>query len=257
MMKILLLAITLPAAMAAPFMTDRTFAIPRGYVLRMAWRSSGKIKAASLTRFFLYSGRTVSVEHPEISADDYQRAEKVIFDAVRQLEDKVRHAIEKEVDTLFHDLEPHEKSSIKQQAKERVQKGAKKVRQKVEDHDHSVHKMLPSMNEPHPFPYAWPKDDPEHRILHAVETAEKALLRAVEEEVITFFPESKHEDNVSSDDVSKQVKMALKQSVEKMDKHVDSRHQHCRQKVLGNDKNDQAKKIAVEDYLRFGMETME
>jgi hypothetical protein len=171
---------------------------------------------------------------------------------VARLEGKVQHAIEDEVDLLFHDLEPHEKESIKKQAKERVQQSAKKVRQKVEEHDHTVLKTLPSMHEPHPFPYAWPKEDPEHRILHAVEAAEKAVLHAVEEEVKTFFPEMKHEDGGVD---AKQVKKALKKGVEKMDKHVNTQHEHRRQSILGTD--DASRKAALEDYLRFEMESME
>lgn len=200
------------------------------------------------------SGRTVSVESPEISADDYQRAEKAIFEAVGRLEEKVQHVLEDEVDTLFHDLGHEEKESIKQEAKERVQKSAKQVRKKVEDHDHAVKKTLPSMHDSYPFPYSWPKEDPEHRILHAVEAAEKAVLHAVEEEVNTLFHESKHDDGDKKDANKqvKQVKKALKQSVEKVDKHVDAKHEHRRQNVLGDEK-----KFSLEDYLRFEMESME
>jgi hypothetical protein len=204
-----------------------------------------------LSPLFFGSGRTSSVETPEISNDDYQRAEKAIFEAVGQLEAKVKHAIEDEVETLFHDLEHDEKEYIKQQAKERVQKSAKTVRKKVEDHDHAVQKTLPSMHDPYPFPYAWPKEDPEHRILHAVEAAEKAVLHAVEEEVNTLFHEGKHE-NMSND--GEQVRKAMKKSVEKMDKQVDATHEHRRENVLGKD-ND--KKYTLEEYLRFQMASME
>lgn len=206
------------------------------------------------------SGRTVSVESPEISLDEYQRAEKAIFQAVSKLEEKVQHAIEDEVDTLFHELDHHEKESIKQQAKAKVQQSAKKVRQKVEAHDHAAKKTLPSLHDPHPFPYAWPKEDPEHRILHAVESAEKAVLHAVKEEVNTLFQELKHDD----DDAKKSVKHALKKSVQKVDQHVDTKHEHRRQRVLGkssdNKKNDAcnaANTISLEDYLRCEMESME
>ncbi|KAG7344221.1 hypothetical protein IV203_022229 [Nitzschia inconspicua] len=229
-MKILFLLTILPAATAAPFMTDPTFAIPRG-------------------------GRTINVESSEISLDDYQRAEKAIFQAVSRLEEKVQHAIEDEVDILFHELEPHEKESIKQQAKDRVQSSAKKIRQKVSDHDHASKRTLPTLHDPHPFPFAWPKEDPEHRILHAVEAAEKAVLHAVEEEVkILFPPETKHEDGTHA----KNVKKALKKSVEKVDKHVDKRNEHRRQKVLGDKtEEDKAMRMKFEDYLEFEMESME
>jgi hypothetical protein len=141
--------------------------------------------------------------------------------------------------------------SIKQQAKERVQTSAKKVRKKVEDHDHTIQKTLPSMHDSYPFPYAWPKEDPEHRILHAVEAAEKAIFHAVEEEVNTLFHEIKH-DNEGSDD--EQVSVALKKSVEKMDKQVNAKNEHGREKVLGKGNE---KKFTLEEYLRFQMESME
>jgi hypothetical protein len=200
---------------------------------------------------FFCSGRTANVETPDISTDDYQRAEEAIFEAVGQLEAKVKHVIEDEVDTLFHDLEHDEKESIKQQAKERVQKSAKKVRKKIEDYDHITQKTLPSMHDPYPFPYSWPKEDPEHRILHAVEAAEKAVLHAVEEEVTTLFLEEKHE--IEGND-AEQVRKALKKSVEKMDKQIDAKNEHRREKVLG--KGDD-KKCTLEEYLRFQMESME
>jgi putative NIF3 family GTP cyclohydrolase 1 type 2 len=193
-----------------------------------------------------HSGKTANVDS-EISQDDYQRAEKAIFHAVEQMEQRVQHAIEKEVDTLFPELEHHEKESIKEKAKAKVQTGAKKVREKMEMHDHATKKTLPDMYDQHPFPYAWPKEDPEHRILHAVEAAEKAVLHAVEEEVNTIFHEMKHEDNDKS---AKGMKKAVKQSMEKMDKHVDEKHEHRRKKV-------QEDKWSMEDYLRFEMESME
>ncbi|KAL3904237.1 MAG: hypothetical protein SGARI_005011 [Bacillariaceae sp.] len=220
-MKIFAAFLLLAAANATPFLNDRVFAVPRG-------------------------GKTVKVD-ADITQDDYQRAEKAIFHAVGQIEQRVQHAIEDEVDTIFHELDHHEKESIKEKAKAKVQTGAKKVRQKVETHDHAAEKALPDMHDQHPFPYAWPKGDPEHRILHAVEAAEKAVLHAVEEEVSTIFHEMKHEDDTTS---AKNMKQAVKKSMAKMDKHVDEKHEHRRKKV-------QEDKWSMEDYLRFEMESME
>jgi hypothetical protein len=46
------------------------------------------------------------------------------------------------------------------------------------------------------YPYDWPHGEPhdDHRILHAVEAAEKALLRAVDEEVNSLFHDLKTHD---------------------------------------------------------------
>ena len=198
-----------------------------------------------LVKTLRHRGKTAKAD-PEISHDDYQRAEKAIFHAVGQLEQRVQHAIEDEVDTIFHDMDHHEKESIKEKTKAKIQTGAKKVREKVETHDHAAQKALPEMHDKHPFPYAWPKEDPEHHILHAVEAAEKAVLHAVEEEVNTIFHEMKREDN----DEKKNMKQAVKKSMEKMDKHVADKHEHRRKKV-------QEGNWSMEDYLRFEMESME
>ena len=160
----------------------------------------------------------------------------------------MQHAIEDEVDTIFHALDHDEKESIKAKTKTKIQTGAKKVRQKVESHDHAAMKSLPDMHDQHPFPYAWPKEDPEHRILHAVEAAEKAVLHAVEEEVNTIFHEMKHEDDATKS--AKDMKQAVKKSIEKLDKHVAQKHEHRRKKV-------QEDNWSLEDYLRFEMESME
>ena len=195
-------------------------------------------------------GKVSKVEPPpKVSADDYERAEKAIFDAVGKLEEKFQHVVEDEVDTLFHELEHHEKEAIKEKVKSQVEKGAKKVKQKVEDHDHEKYKTLPSLHGLHQYPYDWPHEDTEHRLLHAVESAEKAVLHAVEEEVGTIFHELEHHDDKQA---AKHAEKALKRGVKRASKHVEEKQEHRRNwfmtKPTGN---------PLEEYMRADVEPME
>jgi len=58
----------------------------------------------------------------------------------------MQHVIEKEVDTLFHGLEHHEKRDIIDRANKAVKKGVNKVKKQVEDHDHDKEKGLPLLD---------------------------------------------------------------------------------------------------------------
>jgi hypothetical protein len=71
---------------------------------------------------------------PPLQEEDYERAEKEIFRAIGKAEQKVQHAIEQEVDFLYHKAKDRkEKEQVKQKAKTAVKKGAKKVKQTVDD----------------------------------------------------------------------------------------------------------------------------
>jgi hypothetical protein len=71
---------------------------------------------------------------PPLQEGDYERAEKEIFRAIGKAEQKMQHAIEKEVDGLYHkDTDPKEKEKVKKKAKTAVKEGAKKVKQAVDD----------------------------------------------------------------------------------------------------------------------------
>jgi hypothetical protein len=150
---------------------------------------------------------TVSHRQPRdntILAEDkeYERAEKAILDAITNVEKKVQTAIEAEVDTLFHGFEGHAasvKADVTAKARKAVQGGVSTAKRSVDDH--AERHAYPFEND-HPFPYAHPllnaKRDPTHyrerRILHAVESAEKAVLSAIQIEVETLFPPTEHQD---------------------------------------------------------------
>lgn len=120
--------------------------------------------------------------------------------------------MEAEVETLFHDLESRDKEAVKEKAQQAVKKGAKKVKTDV------GLKQQPILLEPHPYPYDWPHGDPEHRLLHAIEHAEKAVLHAVEAEVNGLFHELEHHEH----------KEALTKGVAKAQIRLDDAHESRR-----------------------------
>jgi hypothetical protein len=198
---------------------------------------------------FLFSGKTptkVDANPPTISKDEYDRAEQEIFNAIGRLEENVERVVEREVDTLFHELEHHEKTAIKVKAKEAVKRGAKKVKQNVDDHDHSKQQTLPTLHHLHHYPYDWPHQDPEHRILHAIEAAEKAVLHAVNSELKIIFRELEHHDDAHA---AKQAQKILKHGVAKANKHLDDSHEQ-RRNWLTDDTNGEERKI--EEYMKYG-----
>ena len=199
-------------------------------------------------------GRTAKAEEaapPKVSEDEYERAEKAIFDALGRLEGKVQHAVEDEVDSLFHELDHHEKEAIKAKVKASVKKSTKKVKKNVEDHNHSKEETLPMIHPNYPYPYNWPIADPDHRLLHAVESAEKAVLHAVEEEVSSIFHELHHEEEVP-EETAKKTKRALKKVHEKASKHVEEKHKHRRNWFKENLEGN-----PIEEYMKADVEPME
>ena len=94
---------------------------------------------------------------------------KAIADAIDNVEHRIQHAIEEEVNMFFHGIEHHEdgddgkpakKVLTKKQenavakAKESVAKGAKKVRKIVEEHPAEGIHDIPFMKSH--YPYEWP-----------------------------------------------------------------------------------------------------
>lgn len=162
---------------------------------------------------------------PKVSARDYEKAERAIFAAVGRLEETVKQIVESEVDSLFPDLQRHEKAAMKEKLKKSVKKSVKKVTRKVEDHDHRMEETLPILHEWHNYPYDWPNADQEYRILHAVESAEKAVIHALEEEVAVLFHElEKHEDAKAATQSNKALKITHRKATE----HVAEKQEHRR-----------------------------
>lgn len=159
---------------------------------------------------------------------EYERAEKAILDAITNVEKKVQTAIEAEVDTLFHGSEGHAasiKADVTTKARKAVQGGVSIAKRSVDDH---TERHAYPFEKDHPFPYAHPllhaNRDPTHhrerRILHAVESAEKAVLSAIQTEVETLFPPTEHhgKDTKVQAKISSGVKRAS-ETVREMQDH--------------------------------------
>ena len=168
------------------------------------------------------SSRSLNEESTQMTADDYELAQKAIFHAAERAEEKLQHAVEQEVMTLFHkdhDDEHHQqhKEKVKAKAKKAVEEGAKKIKQKVKDHPAEAEDRHLPFEKDYPYPYDLPtilaREHKEHRILHAIESAEKALMHAVEDEVSTLFHELEHHEENAN--VSKKTKSQAKKAITK------------------------------------------
>lgn len=170
----------------------------------------------------------------------------MIRDSIASMERRLQKAVEEEVDLLFHGSEDHEKKTeMKEKAKAVVTKGSKKAKQVVEEHEAAARRHLPF--EDHPFPYSWPKEHHgEHKdinVLHAIGSAEKALLHAVEDEVGTLFHEIEHHHEK---DAAKKAEAVVKKSVKKTKQKVEQEHQKRKEYLdSGN---------AIEEYMRWDLE---
>jgi hypothetical protein len=130
---------------------------------------------------------------------------RTLREAIERVEDRVQKAIQEEVDTLFHHDEevgsegPSKKDKVKEKARKAVERGAQKVKK--------------ATVEGKSFPH-----EEEGRLLHAIGTAEKAVIHAVEEEVGTLFHEFNHphEDTETAQKAEKVVKAGVKRIKEKV-----------------------------------------
>jgi len=150
------------------------------------------------------------------------------------VEEKIHKAVQDEVENLFH-KSPEKKQDVAIKAKKAVEKGADKVKKEVEER-----------SEIHHYPYDWPAKTEahaprDHKILHAIEHAEKAVLHAVEEEVNALFHEMDHHDDKET---TKKAKSVVKKSVKKATEQVEDTHEH-RRKWLLMDEN-----TSIEDYIK-------
>lgn len=195
--------------------------------------------------------------------DDYERAEKAVLNAITTVEDKVQKLVSDEVDILFHKQEHYpkektddltlkaKKADVALKAKKAVEKGARKAKKAVDDHAGQY--VYPF--EEHPYPYAYPQinnkrkphEHKDHRILHAVEAAEKAVLHAIQEEVDTIFHEVEHNDEHKKE-ADVQAKHTVKEGVKKASGKVEDHHKH-RRRWLSNDEDS-----LIEEYATFFLE---
>lgn len=168
--------------------------------------------------------------------DDYERAEKQIFNAIGKLEHNIEKVMEQEVDTLFHEMEHHDKVAIKETAKKVVKRGAKRVKADIGS------KRTPPVQPDYHYPYAL--DDPDDRLLHAIEHAEKSVLHAVEAEVNGLFHGLEHHE----EEEHHEHKKALTKGVAKAHKHLDDAHESRRSWFTTNRGKEGG---YIEDYEHF------
>lgn len=149
------------------------------------------------------------------------------------MEAKVLKAVATEVDTMFHEQQHHpKKSEVVAKAKKAVERGASKVKKAVRDH-----------TEPHVYPFEHgpspqgfhPKnkktkavDHKDRRILHAMEAAEAAVLRAIHAEVDTLFHEPAPGEKHKREPVVAQAKTTVHAGVQKASAKVTDIHDHRR-----------------------------
>jgi len=169
--------------------------------------------------------------------EDYEKAEKAILQAVTTVEDHAQRMIAAEVETLFHGLPKSQKKEVAERAKKAVSEGSRKVKQHVDDHKkETAEGTFVYPFEDHPYPYAYPqinnKNKPDqhndHRILHAVEAAEKAVLHAIEGEVDTLFHHEEHHHEEAAAADAQKHKTTVKEGLKKASKRVEDHHEDRR-----------------------------
>jgi len=170
-----------------------------------------------------------------------ERHHGIILHSIERMEQKLHKAVEDEVRTLFP--KQGKDQDVKEKAQAAIARSSKKARQVVDDHADAT--KLPF--EDHPYPYSWPKpkydEHADHKVLHAIGSAEHAVLHAVDEEVGLIFQGTKQAEK----DATKNVESVLKHSVEKTKSKVKKEHDE-RQHWLKDSEN------PVEEYLRSGLE---
>ncbi|GAX14812.1 hypothetical protein FisN_29Lh016 [Fistulifera solaris] len=166
----------------------------------------GVVASVSARPFLLSSVSTFGIVRGGTSsnislAEDYERAEKTIFNSLVAAEKALEHAIHQEVDALFHDDKDHHKAK----ASEAIQKGAAQVRE-----SRNFRSLLDRKHPKVP-------DHPDSNVLYAIEASEKAMMDAVRKEVdLLFHFEPKKE----------QVQTALANVQARKDQHDEKRQQY-------------------------------
>jgi len=152
-------------------------------------------------------------EHDE-QDDSQQRVTKAILNAVTTVEDHAQRLVAAEVESYFHSHPEHKKKQVAAHAQKAVQEGTRKVKESVTAAASTGYTMS------NVYPFEKEEDETkgtpavkhkDHRILDAVEAAEKAVLHAIEAEVETMFhSEEEHHDAESKTTVHAGLQKASK-----------------------------------------------
>ena len=201
--------------------------------------------STSKTRFGLrnlHRGGSKSHNVAIDTSDDYERAEKAILMSVEKIEAIVEKAVADEVDTLFHKDHP-EKQKITLSAKKAVASGVDKVKSTIKGHSEKSLYPFETKSQQQKKNSVVHKD---HRVLNAIEAAERAVLRAITNEVDTLFHETVHEnENKSTTQNSptvQQAKTTVKDGILKASSVVENVHNHRRDWLLN------VSSSMIEDY---------
>jgi hypothetical protein len=164
------------------------------------------------------------------ATDDYERAEKAILRSVEKIEAIVEKAVANEVDVLFHKDHP-EKEKITSKARKAVASGVDKVKSRIKGHSEKSLYPFETKSQPPQKNSVVHKD---HRVLHAIEAAERAVLRAITNEVDTLFHETVHDNKSKSPNnpTVQQAKTSVKGGIMKAATVVDNVHSHRRDWLL-------------------------
>jgi hypothetical protein len=124
------------------------------------------------------------------TTDDYERALKAILMSVEKIEAIVEKAVAHEVDILFH-KDHTEKEKVTLTTKKAIADGVDKVKTTIIGHSG---KSLYPFETKSQQPQSKHVDHRDHRVLNAIEAAERAVLRAIANEVDILFHETVHND---------------------------------------------------------------
>jgi predicted flap endonuclease-1-like 5' DNA nuclease len=167
--------------------------------------------------------------------NDYERAEKAIFHGMEVVEHEVQKAVENEVYSIFEEMNHDRRKEVTEHVKKAVTNGASKAKSTAQ----REYKSMPFLPK-----HAEEEDRHDHRILHAMEAAERAVLNAVKEEVDTLFHDSEHPLQAEPQ-TTKEAKKSAKKGFEKAAKRVEDTHKERKRWIHEMDDK------AIDEYIKM------
>ena len=151
---------------------------------------------------------------------DYERAETAIFHVIEKVESKLQKAVENEVHSIFDEADHHQhRQLVTDHVNKAVSTGSDKIKEALREHVKA--RGIPFL--PAQVEDTVKHDD--HKLLHAIEAAEKAVLHAVQEEVDSLFHSISQEEDHPLQTKCDKTKEVIQKGIEKTKEHVDSTHE--------------------------------
>ena len=154
------------------------------------------------------------------------------------VEQKLQKAVEDEVHSIFDEMDHDRKKEVSEHVKKAVSKGAAKAKSTAEK-EYTSKKRMPFL----PKHAEEEVEHHDHRILHAMESAEKAVLHAVQEEVDQLFHGTDHPFK-DEPKTTKKAKSSAKKGYEKAAKHVQDTHEERKRWIMEMDNK------AIDEYIK-------